>query len=600
MLKQSIGAALLLLAAQAYSAEITVTTTEDISKDDKECSLREAIHYINLGLPKEGYQGCGGENASAIILLTDNKTYVLNQHVEIKKSLTLKSVSGEDIEFASRDRVPGLQNATVKMSGKDNLFRVMSGEDLVIANFKEVNLEGCGQASCADQGGLIFNKGRVNFEHTKLFKGAANKGGAIYNYGIFNDVEMGLVEIKYSLIQDNNAANGAVLYSEYPSFSLTNSVIRNNTTTSTNSASVFSAKIFPVDDVKNLTAGTANIVSSTFLKNTGTLIKIIDGTVLNNLTIVDTNGTGLYFDAPNDAAYLGNSIILKNKKDCEFASADKTLFQNSLVGTTCGQGDVQFPNEVWSNSKIFAHAQNESEGKCLNLKEDSTSILCPYTTAENTFLGYIRPRILLSYPSIAQSVVINKGTELQEDNPTIVCESSDQRGSNRMLDNAECDRGAIEVIVPTSGQLTGQDINAGAIAKFSIQRFLGDSDLLPKEECERIIGKNPTGQPWQDGCLRIVQTKTESKGKTEIDLEGNVVYTPNSAWHGADIFEIQVVTSSTRFNKSKPYLPITTQIVQSPKNDMESKEVKTSGGAWGVAGLFALLSLIGLRRTFKD
>jgi len=599
MLKQSIGMGLLCIAGQAFSADIIVTTTLDNDVDDKECSLREAIHYVNIGMPKEGYKGCGGENASATILLTDHKIYVLNKHVEIKKSLTLKSVSGEDIEFPSRDRVPGIQNATVKITGKDNIFRILSDEDIVIANFSEVNLEGCGQTTCADQGGLVFNKGQVNFQYVKLLKGNANKGGAIYNYGIFNDNYMGRVEIKYSLIEDNKAANGGVLYSEYPSFSLSNSVIRNNTTTLSNSASIFSSKIFPVADEQNLNAGTAKILSSTFLKNAGTLIKVIDGTALNNLTIVDTNGTALYFDAPHDAAYLGNSIILNNTTDCSFASGDKTLFQNSVVGTSCGKGDPLFPNEFFTGTSLFAHAQNASEGKCLSLRDDKTSILCPYSTPQNTFLGYIRPRILLNHQNLSGSLIVNKGTQLQQENPTIVCESSDQRGSNRMYDNTECDRGAIEVIVPTTTQLTGQDITAGAIAKFSIQHLLGDSDLVPKEECERIIGKNSTGQPWQDGCLRIAQTKTESKGQTEIDLDGNVIYTPNLAWHGSDIFEIQVVTSSTRFNQSKPYLPITTQIVQAPKNEMEHKEVKTSGGTWGFAGLLGLMGLIGLRRIQK-
>jgi len=60
------------------------------------------------------------------------------------------------------------------------------------------------------------------------------------------------------------------------------------------------------------------------------------------------------------------------------------------------------------------------------------------------------------------------------------------------------------------------------------------------------------------------------------------------------------VTSSTRFNKSKPYLTITTQIVQEPKNEMEDKAVKTSGGSWGGGGLLILLGLIGLRRGLKD
>lgn len=60
MLKRSIGIGMLCVAGHAYSADIIVNTTEDITKDDKECSLREAIEYVNRGMPKEGYNGCGG------------------------------------------------------------------------------------------------------------------------------------------------------------------------------------------------------------------------------------------------------------------------------------------------------------------------------------------------------------------------------------------------------------------------------------------------------------------------------------------------------------------------------------------------------------
>src|SRR5690606_34524898 len=56
-----IGMALLCMAGQAYSADIIVTTTEDIEKDDKECSLREAVGYINRGLARSEERRVGKE-----------------------------------------------------------------------------------------------------------------------------------------------------------------------------------------------------------------------------------------------------------------------------------------------------------------------------------------------------------------------------------------------------------------------------------------------------------------------------------------------------------------------------------------------------------
>ncbi len=61
------------------------------------------------------------------------------------------------------------------------------------------------------------------------------------------------------------------------------------------------------------------------------------------------------------------------------------------------------------------------------------------------------------------------------------------------------------------------------------------------------MGKaNPTGEPWQDGCL-VIKQSTVSKGKMTLNLNGDVTYTPNGDWHGADIFEFKLHTSSTTF-----------------------------------------------------
>ncbi|ENW23730.1 MULTISPECIES: rhombotarget A [Acinetobacter] len=599
MLKKSIGMALLCMAGQAYSADIIVTTTEDIEKDDKECSLREAVGYINRGLAKEGFMGCGGENSSSTIILKEKNTYVLNKHIAIKKSLSIRSVADSDEEFSTTEKTLGLHNAHIQMQGTDNLFRLNSTDTLVQLNLKELDLEGCGKVSCAEQGGLIHNKGQVVVEYSRLFNGAANLGGAIYNTGQFGQNFLSRVEIKNSLIENNKAQRGGILYSELPAFLIRQSVLKNNQTLDNSAANIYSAGQFA--DTENLQNISAEVLSSTLLKNKGTLINVMDGMGLNNLTIVDNADTALRMNAPAGRAYVANSIILRNgAQDCQIETGDKTLIQNNLLTVSCGTGDAVAPNELWNGTQILAEASNKSEGVCQTLSENSTAILCPYSVAKGQFLGYMRPRILLSHNQVSDSSIVNRGTALNLAAPTVACEAADQRGINRLMDNLFCDRGAIEITVPTSGSLVGQDLLKGEIAKFSIESFLGDSDLIPKEQCNVIVGQQPTGEPWQDGCLKVVQTKTESKGKTRIDIHGNVVYTPDSTWHGADIFELQVVTTSTRFNKSKPYLTITTQIVQEPKNEMEDKSVKTSGGAWGFGGLLILIGLMGLRRELKD
>lgn len=65
----------------------------------------------------------------------------------------------------------GLYNAHIQMKGTDNLFRISNDEELIQVNLKELDLEGCGKSSCAEQGGLIHNKGKLIIDYSRLYKG---------------------------------------------------------------------------------------------------------------------------------------------------------------------------------------------------------------------------------------------------------------------------------------------------------------------------------------------------------------------------------------------------------------------------------------------
>jgi rhombotarget A family protien len=323
---------------------------------------------------------------------------------------------------------------------------------------------------------------------------------------------------------------------------------------------------------------------------------VTDGIDLNNLTIADNSAPALRINAQTEYAYVTNNIVLGNgNADCELTSGNKAIIQNNVASASCGTGQAIYPNTIWNDNAIFA---NGDEGKCQNLRENKDAILCPFITPEKTFLGFVRPRILLKYNSANDSPIVNQGRSLQPGLGLTACETNDQRMIGRLPDNSFCDRGAIEITVPDAGALVGKNILTGQIAKFSIADKLGESDLIPKEECQALVGDHPQGEAWQDGCLKIEQPTT-GKGKTTIDIEGNVTYTPDSAWHGSDIFELQVITSSTRFNKTKPYLVLRVQIAQDPSKGFENKSVKTSGGAIGFASLLGLIGLLGLRRRLS-
>lgn len=599
MLKRSIGIGMLCLAGHAYSAPITVTITDDITKDDRECSLREAIEYVNKGMPEAGYMGCGGKDAFSTILLDKQKTYILNTKIDVKASLALKTYY--DIAVTD-EAIPGLNNAVIKMAGKDQIFNIDNDpSDLALITIREVSFEGCNKNVCADKGGIFYNNESLVLQYVKLSGGNARVGGAIYNVGESSATQnyISQVSITDSILENNTAMTGAVLYGQRPAFTLRSVVLKNNNTTS-GAANIFSEKA--IQDVSLLTNKNMNKLSnSTFLNNSGYAINIRDGVAVNNVTIVGNNA-GVQFDSAEGYGYLANSIVVGNgtgTSNCQFNADDKTLMQNNLVSTECKSGDAKYPNEFWTGTKLFAG--NSSEGTCKSLVEDPDALLCPYSTPKNTFLGYIRPRILLSAKNMFDTLILNKGrVNLSSDSTQLICETMDQRNKNRTTDNSWCDRGAIEIVVPISKSRIGQDLKVGEVAKLNILEYLGDSDLYPKEQCESLLKmKNPAGGEWQDGCAYIDQTLTKSKGTLTLDIDGNLVYIPNGNWHGADIFNLQIVTSSTHFNENKKYMVLEAYMVQEPNNEFEDKSVKTSGGAFGFFGLFAVLGLVGIRRFKK-
>ncbi|MDM1721157.1 rhombotarget A [Acinetobacter towneri] len=602
MLKQSIGIGMLFIAGHAYSSNIIVTTTADTKADDQQCSLREAIEYINLGMPEEGYLGCGGKNASSVILLEKKAVYQIDTQLKITENLEIKTTYDSSLNDKT---APGLNNATIQMRGNERIFHIEDSKDRFLkVSLKELTLQGCGEERCRQQqGGLIYNNEHLILDYVKLSQGVANQGGAIYNLAQMTDekIPAGFIEIKNSLLEANQAQEGGVIYTQFPRFVITTSVFKGNKTISVASANLYSAASLADEEIKAFPSMGNMIVSSTFTANEGYVMNVLDDIGVNNISLIG-NSRGVYLNAPLGKAYIANSVILGNPHpvsvntaaNCVQAGSDATRLQNNLVGAGCGAGDSNYPNTLWTANSVLAG--NLLEGACQTLSQDKTALFCPYQVPENSFLGFMRPRVLLSYNSLKDSVVLNQGQLQLGDNTVVGCAASDQRGKNRQSDITLCDRGAIEVMVPETMGLIGQDILAGQIAKMSVSDLLGDSDLVPKEFCDQVYPNNPTGQAWQAGCVQIEQLDTRSKGKLTVDELGNLVYTPDSAWHGADVFKVKLVTSTTRFNSTTPYMEVKVQVIQEHENRMESDKIKVSGGAWSAYGLMTLLGLLGLRR----
>jgi rhombotarget A family protien len=623
MFKRTLACALFAITGHVYAADIQVTTLVDEDKDDTVCSLREAVFFLNNRAKKEyenGYHGCGNKDASSIILLQRDKEYSLNTSLELKVGMTITTATSGDFN----DNKKGANNATLKMVGSDRIFFINDGsveKELILVNLNELNLKG--SATKLNDGGLIYNREALNIQYSRLTSGNATRGGGIYNAGILSDTEKtaGIVRISNSILEGNKADKGAVIYSEMPRYLVFQSVIRDNQGTS----AIDGAILFVQTGFRDETTGVAlqsrfaGINNTTIFQNKGGYVaNIREGMIVNNITMIK-NAAGLYLQAPKwtsktttgettteekfPSAFVSNSIIVDNgTTNCVTSSDDESVVQSTLTTSDCNlHAPAERPNFMWDKNNLkHKLIAGDSVEKDICDAPPADGLLCPFTTPKDQLVGFFKPRLLSSYSTLSDSLIVNKG-RIYSDGSSIglaSCELIDQRGKNRSGYDELCDLGAIELVINRSEvPIAGQDILYGQIAKFNISESLLDGELLDSASCERILGKRSDGQTWQPGCLEVQQTLTPSKGKLTIDQFGNVVYTPNSNWHGADKFNLRIITTTTRFNDvSNYYITIPTTIVQDPPNNFESKTVNVSGGSLGLTSILMLLGLIGFRR----
>lgn len=406
-----------------------------------------------------------------------------------------------------------------------------------------------------------------------------------------------------------------------PRYLVFQSVIRDNQGTS----AIDGAILFVQTGFRDETTGVAlqsrfaGINNTTIFQNKGGYVaNIREGMIVNNITMIK-NAAGLYLQAPKwtsktttgettteekfPSAFVSNSIIVDNgTTNCVTSSDDESVVQSTLTTSDCNlHAPAERPNFMWDKNNLkHKLIAGDSVEKDICDAPPADGLLCPFTTPKDQLVGFFKPRLLSSYSTLSDSLIVNKG-RIYSDGSSIglaSCELIDQRGKNRSGYDELCDLGAIELVINRSEvPIAGQDILYGQIAKFNISESLLDGELLDSASCERILGKRADGQTWQPGCLEVQQTLTPSKGKLTIDQFGNVVYTPNSNSHGADKFNLRIITTTTRFNDvSNYYITIPTTIVQDPPNNFESKTVNVSGGSLGLTSILMLLGLIGFRR----
>lgn len=625
MLKRGIGIGLLCVAGHAYSDSINVTTTVDEIKNDDLCSLREAIEYIKLSQANtsnekaiDPYNGCSGitsvKTSAPVVYLESEATYELNSEIKLEHSVHIQAAAptGSSSNITNNERA--LKPAILKAKLNNRLFNVArpvvagSETDRINVYLSYLTLQGDPATTGIQQGGLIFNRENLGVNYSTLKDGRAQQGGAIYNAGTMANnsyKNAGTVAVIGSLIQNNKANQGAILFTEQALYEISGIVAKENEATASQGYLIYTELSFD-EDTLGQTGFQRNawLYNSTILKNKAYIINVRDGVAVNNVTIIG-NDKGIYFQAPKGLAQMSNTILTQNGNlDCSFSADDKSILQKNLVTslTQCGMGTNTNPNNELGTEKLIAGTS--LEGKCDAAPNDG--ILCPYRVPENNFLGYFKPRLLMKYNLISDSLIVNRG-RINSDGTSsnsFACEPTDQRGNKRPSTEL-CDLGAIEIGLDTEqGNLLGKEVKFGETALLNLDDVLKDSELVPAEACKSIMGADldPQGQPWKKGCLREKRTDFFQKVKGSINFadDNQIRYQPVSNWHGTDEVELLFVTTVTRFSESvnERDFSVLMRIVQNPENNFENKTVNVSGGAFGWFSLL-VLGFVGLRRHMQ-
>lgn len=542
-----------------------------------------------------GKNGCVSQNsdsADVITLENSGAVYELGSEVVIKSSMTINDAGAAPTEDPTTLVTKTSQRSLIKAVGQHRLFRIDDGvpsdhdadiktaEIRILVTFSNIDFQGCSQAVCANNGGLFYNADELSLLQCILNSGkASDLGGAVYN-----DTRTFFAAKEVAFL-NNTASDGAAVYSEEVNLAISNSLFTDNT----------GANIIKTANkvAANSTSRQHFIISSTIGKNTGNAIFARESLILNNLTVVQNSG-GINFNT--DVFSVFNSIIAGNGQDCiNFrvgTVADTAYFSNNVFINGCSTNANTNNYQISGTGTETLIADSNNDGLC-DLPP-AVGLLCPLGNYDGLTKTY-KPRLLTSYNTLADSVIVNKGFLKAFSNIGVVCPASDQRGKARIdAANSRCDIGAVELQdITGSVPHQGLDIKFGQTATFDLLEKIGDAEIWPAALCQNIYGANASG--YLDGCVRSVTRLV--RGSLSFDgVNHTVTYRPNSSeFHGYEDFDYYLTTTISRFSDADngKAMKVNVRVVSTPSSSLTSKSLDT-----GATGLFSLL-VMGLLMVWR-
>lgn len=589
----------------SYDAAIN-TLKDQIKQKETERTQKESDLLVYR---LKGLYGCISfdfNTADNVSLFANLGTYSIDSTITLPFSVNF-ALLGTDassnavgvINLEDTTNPDALPRTILKATASHNIFIIDDGKDndhdsnpatsnqYITVTFNNIDFLGCDN-NCATNGGIILNKEFLTITNSVIAKGVASeKGGAIYNAA--NSV----LSIKNAVIKNNRAESGSAIFSEDANLALSSSLIADNETTNINNGVITLNKTLKASPYAPITP---LIENSTISGNKGIGLNIQEGIFVNTSTVVQ-NTVGISFNFGLPTVY--NSIIAGNSTlDCQSFSPipadNKAYFANNL-----SVKDKGCPTTNVFNSLLISNtgaetlmAATDSKGRCA--APPAVGLLCPLANNGGLTRTH-KPRLLASYTKLNDSVIVNKGFNVNKNSAGLACSSLDQRGKPRENNENACDIGAVELISGLSSSRQGDDIVFGQIKRFSPLENLGDAELLPAELCANFLGAGE----YINGCIRVIDLPRH--GQASIDTQtGELLYsTTKTDFHGFDTFSYGVITTLSRFNDANNDRTLTTsvRVVSEPPSSPPSKAL--DNGANGIFSIL-MLSLVAIwRRIYR-
>lgn len=636
-----------------HAGNLKITTTVDEVKKNDDCSLREAVDFVNANLNDSSHE-CypDDKNPSRVIEISTDEVYELKSELNISSSMTIQSNLANDISNQNGKKISTikvLQGRAFVIDDKSTL------KNPALFKLKGIEIQGVfGEDKKSDknkvvtnEGGLIYNREKLILEKVRLVGGAAGKGGAIYNASIDSSLK-----VVSSEFVNNAAYQGSAIFSEHEAFVVSKSLFTKNNSLYDNASNALASyviqtlKAYPNPAIPNQRSDKSyvlrrlgKIANSIFYQNKNiAVLNLLPGVEVNNITAID-NGAGIflnsgfsyrYFNNQNRpkviASYLANSVVMNNAAyDVRQNTNDLTFTNHVLVSKDeifrTKPRNYQTNNTALYNiptSKLIASL--ETKDKKGNPKQicaapsmqETMGLFCPLIKQDDEFVANLKPRLLMTYASISNSPIVNKGVDRTTNNNTDVleCETDDIRGQGRKI----CDLGAFELSINKKDNVSVKEVNAeighGENAFLNLKDISGDGQLIPASQCSLYVANPPrdaklwlSGQVnvWTDGCVTFLARKYPKKGKLSLAKnKDKLVYKASSNYHGTDEFSYQMVTTTSRFSEAQNDKQITakTVVYHYPTNEFSNSKANLGyskgSGSFGIHFLMLLAGMLGL------